>query len=227
MNPCKIPAVVDDSDGDNRWMSIHNRFLSKAKEKDADVVFIGDSIIQALQHCDVWDELFAPLHCLNLGIHRDLIQNVLWRIENGELDHVKPKVVVLHVGTNNHKNTPEEIIEGIENLVNVIREKHPETYIVLPTLLPRGQFPNLIRDKFKQVNLLLKQKFSNMPLIELIKIDEGLIQADGTISHHDMYDYLLLTNSGSKKVFEPVYELLVQLLTENDVDKELLSEGTE
>lgn len=55
-------------------------------------MFIGDSIIQALQHTYVWNELFAPMHCLNFGIHRDQIENVLWRIKNGELDNVKPKV---------------------------------------------------------------------------------------------------------------------------------------
>lgn len=70
----------------------HNRFLSETREKDADVIFIGDSIIQALQHTDVWNEWFAPLHCLNFGIHKDQVQNVLWRIQNGELDHVNPKV---------------------------------------------------------------------------------------------------------------------------------------
>lgn len=54
---------------------------------------MGDSIVQALQHTDVWNELFVPLHCLNFGIHRDRIENVLWRIQNGELDNVKPKVM--------------------------------------------------------------------------------------------------------------------------------------
>lgn len=53
---------------------------------------MGDSIVQALQHTDIWNEVFVPLHCLNFGIHRDRIENVLWRIQNGELDNVKPKV---------------------------------------------------------------------------------------------------------------------------------------
>ncbi|XP_025829874.1 platelet-activating factor acetylhydrolase IB subunit beta homolog [Agrilus planipennis] len=132
MNPCIIPTPVEDVDGDQRWMSIHNRFLSETREKDPDVIFIGDSILQALQHTDLWNELFAPLHCLNFGIHRDKIQNVLWRIKNGELDNVKPKVIVLHVGTNNHINTPEQIVEGIIETIHVIQEKQPGIYIVVP-----------------------------------------------------------------------------------------------
>lgn len=221
MNPCTVPVPVEDTDGDQRWISIHNRFLSETREKDPDVIFIGDSILQALQHTDLWNELFAPLHCLNFGIHRDLIQNVLWRIKNGELDNVKPKVIVLHAGTNNHTNTPEQIIEGIIELINSVRDKHPEVYIVLPTLLPRGHNPNPLRDRILQVNDILKNKISALPKVEVVVIDKGFVHPDGTISHHDMYDYLLLTNAGSKKAFEPVHELLVQLLTEGETEKDL------
>jgi platelet-activating factor acetylhydrolase IB subunit beta/gamma len=56
-----------------------------------------------------------------------------------------------------------------------------------------------------------------------VNIDKGLIQADQTISHHDMHDYLNLTNSGSKKVFEPVWDLLHQILNENEKEKDLLT----
>ncbi|KAK9882513.1 hypothetical protein WA026_021860 [Henosepilachna vigintioctopunctata] len=223
MNTCKIPAAVEDTEGDNRWISIHNRFLSETREKDADVVFIGDSIIQALQHCEIWNELFVPLHCLNFGIHRDKIENVLWRVHNGELDNVKPKAIVLHVGTNNHKNKPEDIFEGIMEIISIIKEKQPDAYIVIPTLLPRGQYPNPIREKLSRVNDLLKEKLSlhPQPKVELISIDNGFILPDGTITHHDMYDYLLLTHSGCQKAFKPVYELLLQLLTEGETETDL------
>lgn len=71
----------------------HNRFLLDTKEKEPDVVFIGDSLIQRLVHTEMWNNFFAPMHALNFGIGGDLIQNVLWRIENGELDHINPKVI--------------------------------------------------------------------------------------------------------------------------------------
>ncbi|KAF5294197.1 hypothetical protein FQR65_LT10908 [Abscondita terminalis] len=238
MNPCTVPVPAEDRDGDQRWMSIHYRFLSETREKDPDVIFIGDSILQALQHTDYWNELFAPLHCLNFGIHWDQIQNVLWRIKNGELDNVQPKVrillrfnlvvvcnflkvIVLHVGTNNYLNTPEQIIEGIVEIINTIRDKQPEVYIVVPTLLPRGHAPNPLRDRISQVNDILKTKVATLHKVEVVEIDKGFVHVDGTISHHDMYDYLLLTNAGSKKAFEPVHELLVQLLNEGETEKDL------
>lgn len=221
MNLCTIPMAVEDPDGDQRWMSIHNRFLSETREKDADVIFIGDSIIQALQHTDVWNEWFAPLHCLNFGIHRDRVENVLWRIENGEIDNVKPKVIVVHVGTNNHSSSPEEIVNGITEIIDIINKKHSSAYIVVPTLLPRGQYPNPIRERLTQVNDLIKKQLSQIAKVEVVTIDNGFVQPDGTISHHDMYDYLLLTNAGCRKAFEPVYDMLLQLLNEDESDKEL------
>jgi hypothetical protein len=70
----------------------HKRFLQECKEKDPDVLFIGDSIIESLQFTETWNTFFAPLHCLNFSIQQDRVENVLWRIENGELEFVKPKV---------------------------------------------------------------------------------------------------------------------------------------
>ena len=40
-----------------------------------------------------WDTYFAPLNSLNFGIGGDCTEHVLWRIENGELDGVNPKVI--------------------------------------------------------------------------------------------------------------------------------------
>lgn len=70
----------------------HNRYVSEAKEKEPEVIMIGDSIIQHLEHVDYWNKAFAPMHTLNFGIGGDETQHVLWRMVNGELDNVKPKV---------------------------------------------------------------------------------------------------------------------------------------
>lgn len=78
-----------------------------------------------------------------------------------------------------------------------------------------------MRDRILQVNEILRTKVSALPKVEVVTIDKGFVHPDGTISHHDMYDYLLLTNAGSKKAFEPVHELLVQLLSEGETEKDL------
>lgn len=138
---------------------------------------------------------------------------------NGELE-LKPKVIVLHCGTNNTPiNTVEEIAEGILECLSQIRKKF-DGFIVLCTLLPPGCKPNVLLEKNEQVNKIIREKCSGMQKVQIKDISCGLLQADQTISHHDMYDYLNLTNGSSKKVFEPLCELLQSILNENE--KEIL-----
>lgn len=66
--------------------------MSECREKDPDVIFIGDCVLETLEHTQTWNQYFAPLHSLNFSIYSDQTQNTLWRIQNGVLDNVKPKV---------------------------------------------------------------------------------------------------------------------------------------
>lgn len=70
----------------------HSRMLAEAKEKEPDVVFIGDTIIQDLQQRPIWNDLFEPLHSLNFGMFNDCTEHVLYRIQDGILNNIKPKV---------------------------------------------------------------------------------------------------------------------------------------
>ncbi|XP_062534197.1 platelet-activating factor acetylhydrolase IB subunit beta homolog [Armigeres subalbatus] len=221
MTSTTIPTICKDLDGDDRWLSVHKRFVQECKEKDPDVMFVGDCILEALQFTEYWNSHFVPMHCLNFSIRNDRTQNVLWRLQNGELENVRPKAIVLHVGTNNISDSAEEVTEGLLELVKTIRSKLADVYIVIPTLLPRGHQPNALRDKNRAVNQLLKERCVGMNKVQIVCVDSGLIQSDGTISHHDMFDYLNLTNVGCKKVFEPVWDLLQQILTENEKERDL------
>lgn len=157
------------------------------------------------------------MHLLNFSIRGDLIENILWRIKNDELKNINPKVVVIHAGTNNAPvNTVDEIVEGISECVNVIKESLPNSFIVVPSLLPRGQFHNVLREKNAQVNELLRMKLQGMEKVQYIDITKGIIQKDQSISHHVLFDYLNVTNAASKNVFEPLWDLLNQILNENE-----------
>lgn len=98
-----------------------------------------------------------------------------------------------------------------------------KTLVIFQTLLPRGHSPNKLREKNQAVNKLVAEKYSaaGTQKVQTVQIDKGLVQADGTISHHDMFDYLCLTNAGYKKLFEPVFDLLSQILNENEPEKDL------
>ncbi|CAL8140081.1 unnamed protein product [Orchesella dallaii] len=219
VNPAATPTQAPNFGEDDRlerWLGLHRRFVSEAQEKEPDVVFIGDSIIAFLSYHEMWDRLFVPMHALNFGINAECTQNVLWRVTNGEMDQMNLKAVVLLVGTNNHGSTAEQISDGLVAIVDAIRERQKSASIIVLMLLPRGEKPNPIRERNAQVNELLSKKLLSKPQTQLLNIDPGFVQPDGSISHHDMWDYLHLTKSAYTRAFEPVHELLLQILDEED-----------
>ncbi|XP_040357460.2 platelet-activating factor acetylhydrolase IB subunit beta homolog isoform X1 [Ixodes scapularis] len=241
MNPAAVPTPGESSDDDDRWMSVHKVFLTEGAEKEPDVVIFGDFTVAFLQQSEVnepslqlyitfvlscgkikqmfafwqvWEKLFAPLHCLNFGIPEDRTQNALWRIENGELDNVGSKVVVLSVGCNNSGDSPEAVAEGVQACTEAIRKRLPNAQVVVLKLLPCGQKANARREQRLQVNNLLSRALKGQPGIQLVDLDPGFVRPDGTISHHDMFDFNHLSKQGYKAAFEPLAELLAQLLRE-------------
>lgn len=86
--------------------------------------------------------------------------------------------------------------------------------------MPRGHLMNPLRERNAQVNELLRRKLSVLSRVQLVDAESaGFVLPDGTISHLDMYDYLHLTPRGYRRVFEPVYDLLLQLLAESTGDE--------
>ncbi|MGH0191296.1 UNVERIFIED_CONTAM: hypothetical protein FKN15_058041 [Acipenser sinensis] len=107
-NPAAVPSPVQDVLGDDRWMSQHTRFVLECKDKEPDVLFVGDSMVQLLHQYEVWQELFSPLHALSFGIGGDTTSHVLWRLQNGELENITPKV--LGEGAPCYKDTDLQVI---------------------------------------------------------------------------------------------------------------------
>ena len=131
-----LPAKRDDG-----WVSRHDGFVDIAKKGDVDLVFFGDSITDGWRDTGlaIWEKNFTPLKAVNFGISSDLTQHVLWRVHNGELTGLKPKVVVLMIGTNNlGSNTDDEIAKGIKAIVEEIHAQVPTTKVLLLGVFPRG-----------------------------------------------------------------------------------------
>ncbi|XP_047664905.1 platelet-activating factor acetylhydrolase IB subunit beta [Tachysurus fulvidraco] len=218
-NPAAEPVQVLDVQGDGRWISQHNRFVQECKDAEPDVLFVGDSMVQLMQQYEVWRELFSPLHALNFGIGGDTTCNVLWRLQNGELENIRPRVVVLWVGTNNHEHTAEQVAGGIVTIVQLLISRLPKAKIVVLGLLPRGEFPNPLREKNAAVNTYLRCALPRLGPIQFLDVGGGFVHSDGTISSRDMFDFLHLTASGYGAMATPLHELLLQLLEETPQER--------
>jgi lysophospholipase L1-like esterase len=131
-------------------MVAHEQLVAKARQGRIDVYFAGDSIVRrwgALDYPELlanWKANFFGWNAANFGWGADRTQNILWRLEHGELDGVNPKVIVLLAGTNNVGTQPrddpkiDEITRGIKAIVDVCRRKAPDATIVLTAIFPRN-----------------------------------------------------------------------------------------
>ena len=204
------------------WRKRHEGFVALAKKGDIDVLFLGDSItdlwggeghLARSQGDKLFRRQFVPLKAANFGIAGDQTQNVLWRIQNGELDGIHPKVVMLMIGTNNiSRNSPEEIADGITAIVREIHKRSPQTHVLLLGIFPRGEKPTELRDKIKQVNTIISRLDDGGATVKYLDIGGYFVEDDGTISRKIMYDTVHLTEKGyqiwADAVKGPIHELL-------------------
>lgn len=186
------------------WLGRHEQFVARARQGGIDVLFLGDSITDAWRNEQkgakaIWDREFAPLGAANFGLSGDRTQHLLWRLENGELDGITPRAVVLMIGTNNTgfepdrktpKNTPAETAAGIAAIIRTIRRAVPETRIMLLAIFPRGEKPDdPLRRQVEQINAgiggLHDGKF-----VHFLDIGAKFLAADGTLPKDVMPDFL-------------------------------------
>jgi lysophospholipase L1-like esterase len=170
------------------------------------VLFLGDSITDFWRRDDkksggkkVWDAHVAPLKAANFGISGDRTQHVLWRLENGELEGISPKAIVLMIGTNNTgferdgktpRNSPAEVIEGVTAIVKKLRTALPQAKILLLGIFPRGEKPDHPqRAQIAQINAALA-KLGDRKAIHYLDLGPRFLKADGTLPKEFMPDFL-------------------------------------
>ncbi len=142
-NDASTPEAKIDATGkpNQRFMTLHEAFLHRGKEAPMDVLFLGDSITEGWlgKGLSVWKREYWKYTPANFGIGGDRTEHVLWRMDNKELNGIHPKVVVLMIGTNNTgSNTGDEIAAADVKIVKELREKLPETKVLVLAIFPRG-----------------------------------------------------------------------------------------
>lgn len=184
------------------FMSSHERFLKTAREGKAQVVFLGDSITAGWGGAgkEVWAKAFGQWEPANFGIGGDRTQHVLWRIQNGELEGLKPKAAVIMIGTNNvSSDTAEGIAKGVTKIVETVRAKLPTTKILLLAVFPRGDKPDgklgANNEKLKQVNAILA-KLNDGRNVHFLDIGPKFTQGKDALAKEIMPDFLHLSPAG-------------------------------
>jgi len=217
-NPAGDPAVAAPRDA--KWVKRHEGYLEEAKKGPYDVIFLGDSITDGWHGGGraIFTQCYAPLHTLNLGIGGDRTEHVLWRLDNGEVDGLKPKVVVLMIGTNNSGNTAEAITRGVTAVVKDLRTKLPEAKILLLAIFPRGAEANTpIREKLATVNTAIA-KLDDGSHVKYLDIGKAFLNDSGAITKDVMRDFLHPSTYGyvlwAKAMNPTLAEMLGEKITE-------------
>jgi lysophospholipase L1-like esterase len=175
-----------------------------------EVYFLGDSITRRWQGTDYpehkqnWDRNFHGWNAANFGWGGDTTQNVLWRLKNGELDGVNPRVVVLLVGTNNVGGVPlendetrvDDVALGIRAILDVVRQKAPAAKIVLMGITPRNDGGSTaVMPTIDKINARI-EKFADGETVVYLNINENLADEEGRLFAGVTEDGLHLSITG-------------------------------
>ena len=169
----------------------HEQLVEKAQKGGIDVYFVGDSIARRWGATDYpellahWTTNFFGWNAANFGWGADRTENILWRLENGELDGVNPKVVVVLAGINNVGTVPggeakvEDITRGLKAIVSVCQEKAPNAVIVLTGLFPRNDNMAVIAE-INAINENLA-KMADGKKIRYLNVNDKLADKNGKL----------------------------------------------
>jgi len=172
----------------------HAQLLEKARKGRIDIYFEGDSIVRRWGATDYpgllanWNKNFFGWNAADFGWGADKTQNILWRLDNGELDGVNPKVIVLLAGTNNVGNTAADaaqdakvadVTSGIQAIVRVMQAKAPDATIILTGIFPRND-NRAVMPVIDRINASLS-KLADGKRIRFLNISDKLADRDGKL----------------------------------------------
>ncbi len=196
----ELPSTLKPVPREGRHAARHEKINERIKQGNVDLIFVGDSITQGWEGNgkDVWAKYYGERNATNLGIGGDRTQHVLWRLEHGNVDGIAPKLAVLMIGTNNSNrddNTAEEIGAGIKAIVESLREKLPQTKVLILAVFPRGPKPSPQREKNAKASEIAS-KLADDKNVFYLDIGDEFLTDDGELTKEIMPDYLHLSPKG-------------------------------
>ncbi len=219
------------AEGDgNRWLQNHQTLVSlvQAAKGSVDVALLGDSITQAwgggwnqAPVNPAWAGRFPNLKMLNLGIGGDRTEGILWRLEHGALDGVSPRIIVLLIGVNNaplvtaNGIPPARVAEGIHLCVGNLRERCPNSQIVVVKTLPGFAHQSTVHADIQRINSAVETlKLDSDPFVHLLDLWTDFTESDGSLKKAAYAgDDLHLSNAGYEIYASRLQPLLEKLFS--------------
>ena len=198
-----------------------------------DLIMIGNSIthnFEKPEYQPIWNQFFAPRNALNLGTSAYRTENLVWEIQNCGIEKQSPKVVVVEIGTNNvdEKNYPTrhtagQLAGGIEAIVKLLREKLPDTKIIVLRCFPGcygGPNPTSHRLILERASDIVS-KLADGKHVFYCDVNHVFLNLDGSINHDMMGDWLHPTPAGAKAWAQAMEPLLSELMGDKSLDTDI------
>ena len=199
--------------------------LTEIRNNPVDMIFIGDSIThyfggppkaKYVRGGDIWEKYYSKRNAVNMGLGWDRTQHILWRLDHGELDGISPKVAVVMAGINNilsNDGSVDNIAEGIKRILECVRQKLPNTKILLVGILPFSKNQkDKKRDKIQAVNMRIAT-FADKKHIYFIDVGHLFLNPKGSASKKLLGDYVHPNSEGYAvyaKAIEPIVSKLME-----------------
>ena len=185
------------------WMTRHEAMNARVAKGNVDLILVGDSITHAWggepntgenfagRGKDSYDYYFGDRNTVNLGISGDRTQHVLYRLENGNLKGIDPKVAVVMIGTNNMAvNDRQQIAEGVQAVCQSIHRQCPKTKVLLLAIFPRNSKGSELRTRVVSTNALLKTWAAEQSYVKYADIGSIFLQANQELKMNLLPDQL-------------------------------------
>lgn len=212
----EFPAIVPAPQAADWWLQQHEGVLARVRQGNVDLLMIGDSITQGWggDGQRVWETYYGHRRAVNLGFNGDRTEQVLWRLQQGEIDGIRPKVAVVMIGTNNsgmRKDPPEQTAAGVQAILTVLRARLPETRFLLLGIFPRGATAT---DPLRRLNGTINDRlrqFADSQQVFYLDIGHLFLDAEGRLKPDLMPD-LVHPNERGYRVWAEGMEARLKLL---------------
>jgi len=223
--PDRLALVPTDKLASSWWKERHEKVLSEL-QADPQLILIGNSILHALDNQDreeVRMKYLDRYQAVNMGFSADRTENVIWRLQNGELEGINPKVAILLIGTNNTDGNhfmqvthPEELSAAIWKICSIIGTRLPDTQILLLGILPYGYTLNYRDHINKATNKIIADFPTRNKNIHYKDIGNIYLDKDGKVRSDLMPDFLHPNVQGHMLMFEALDSKIQSLMGKFD-----------
>ena len=173
------------------WLNYFEQNLQNSRKMGRiDLIFDGDQwAITAGNYGPtggMWNR-YGKLNAFDFSSRGDTTQALLWRLQNGQVDGLHPKLIVLQIGGSNLAvNTPEQIAEGIKAVIMDYQKRCPEAAILLLGVWPHGEKPtDPSRNKVQSLNQIISA-FGDGKKVIYLDFGDKFLAPDGTLSRDTM-----------------------------------------